>query len=304
VTDLFYANSAIVNAPSLSRPQKTNKVTDLFSGQTAVMDTPSPAPSPSRGEGLVAAGRMLAITDPRGITYLTNVYDSAGRVSQQTLADGGIWEFAYMADLGIVGETMVTDPNGKTTEYRFTGRGYVVTQTDALGQTTTTTRDPATNEVLATADALGRKISFTYDAVGNTTSITDPNNNMTRFEYDPTFNRVVPSACPAGWWCGAGGRFWCRLPGSECRSPAVSHARREIFHRISRMLVVHHRPGGGLRPVSTGQRRLSAHDVGAVRVRPIPRHVATTGKLGGWSRRHQFRPTLLPECGPGGGDAV
>lgn len=39
--------------------------------------------------------RMLTITDPRNITYLTNQYDGAGRVSQQTQADTGTYLFNW-----------------------------------------------------------------------------------------------------------------------------------------------------------------------------------------------------------------
>jgi YD repeat-containing protein len=60
-----------------------------------------------------AQGRMLTLTDARGITYLTNEYDSAGRVSKQTQADGGTYQFAYTTSNGTITQTTVTDPNGK-----------------------------------------------------------------------------------------------------------------------------------------------------------------------------------------------
>jgi len=42
-----------------------------------------------------ASHRILTITDPRNITFLTNEYDTNGRVSRQTQADAGVWQFAY-----------------------------------------------------------------------------------------------------------------------------------------------------------------------------------------------------------------
>ncbi|MGH8581986.1 MAG: DUF6531 domain-containing protein, partial [Gammaproteobacteria bacterium] len=135
------------------------------------------------------AGRLLTITDARGILFLTNEYDSAGRVSRQTLADGGIWQFAYTVSAGVITQTVVTDPAGKTTTHRFDGRGYPLAQTDGLGQATLFTRDSATNQVKATTDALGRKTATEYDAAGNVTKITDSDNKVTQFEYvqpDPT----------------------------------------------------------------------------------------------------------------------
>jgi RHS repeat-associated protein len=134
---------------------------------------------------------MLTLTDARGITYLTNEYDSAGRVSKQTQADGGTYRFAYIVTSGIVTQTTVTDPNGKQQTTRFNGRGYMLEQADGQGQATQSRRDPATNQVLSTTDSLGRATAFEYDSVGNVTKITDPNNQSTRFEYEPTFNRVT-----------------------------------------------------------------------------------------------------------------
>jgi RHS repeat-associated protein len=43
-----------------------------------------------------AGHRILTITDARGITYLSNEYDVAGRVVRQTQADGGVWRFDYV----------------------------------------------------------------------------------------------------------------------------------------------------------------------------------------------------------------
>ncbi|MGH9783994.1 MAG: DUF6531 domain-containing protein, partial [Terriglobia bacterium] len=135
-------------------------------------------------------GRMLTITDARELTYLTNEYDSEGRVIRQTLADSGVWQFAYTTTAGIVTQTTVTDPRGNVTTPRFNGQRYVLSQADALGRATASTRDPASNLLLATTDPLGRKTTFDYDAAGNVTKITDPDNKMTQFEYEPTFNRV------------------------------------------------------------------------------------------------------------------
>lgn len=39
--------------------------------------------------------QLVTVTDPRNIVYLTNQYDSGGRVSQQTLADGSVYKFAW-----------------------------------------------------------------------------------------------------------------------------------------------------------------------------------------------------------------
>ncbi len=42
------------------------------------------------------AGRILSITDARGISYITNVYSpGSGRILRQTQADGSVWNFRY-----------------------------------------------------------------------------------------------------------------------------------------------------------------------------------------------------------------
>jgi len=142
--------------------------------------------------------RLLTITDPRNITFLTNEYDSAGRVIRQTQADGGVWTFSYTTSGSFISQTVVTDPRGNPTTYRFNNFGYLISQTDALGQTTTSTRDPLTNLLLSSKDPLGRITRFAYDATGNVTSITDPQGNTRTFTYDPTFNKVTSITDPLG----------------------------------------------------------------------------------------------------------
>jgi RHS repeat-associated protein len=142
--------------------------------------------------------RLLTITDPRGITYLTNEYDGDGRVSRQTLADGGTWGFAYTAKGSRVSETVLTDPRGNARRDRFNAAGYLVSQIDALGQTTTFTRQAGTNLLVSTTDPLGRVTSYTYDAKANVTSITDPAGNVRSFTYESTFNQVTSARDPLG----------------------------------------------------------------------------------------------------------
>jgi RHS repeat-associated protein len=141
---------------------------------------------------------MLTITDPRGINFLTNEYDSNGRAIRQTQADGGVWTFSYTTSGSFISQTVVTDPRGNPTTYRFNSAGYLIQQTDALGQNTTFERQPGTNLLLATTDPLGRVTRFSYDASGNVITITDPLNNIRTFTYDSTFNKVTGITDPLG----------------------------------------------------------------------------------------------------------
>ncbi|MGH7427765.1 MAG: carboxypeptidase regulatory-like domain-containing protein, partial [Candidatus Methylomirabilaceae bacterium] len=170
-------------------------------------------------------GRILTITDARGITFITNAYSGSGRVTKQTQADGGVWLFRYQLQGatvtgpgcpgpacpteesttnitagfsftgGIIIATTVVDPRGNPTTHRFDSRGFTSEITDALGQTTRFERDAGGN-VIKTTDPLGRITRVTYDASGNITSIIDPPGNTTTFSYASTFNRLTQITDP------------------------------------------------------------------------------------------------------------
>jgi len=130
--------------------------------------------------------RMTAITDARGITFLRNTYDVNSRVCQQQQADGSLFTMFYVtADIATmpasllllqeaaaggpisqppcaaaasssrVVATVLVDPRGQPTTYQFNSAGVLTAVTNPLGQTTTYEREPATNVLLATTDALG-----------------------------------------------------------------------------------------------------------------------------------------------------
>ncbi len=128
--------------------------------------------------GYNSAGRMTTVRDRRGYTMVTNEYDANGRVSKQTLADGSVYLFTYVADsVNRVLQTDVTDPRGTVRRIRFDHpSGYPTSETRAFGtpfaQTTTTERDPASGRAVLVTDALGRKTRYTYDPTGNVASIT------------------------------------------------------------------------------------------------------------------------------------
>src|SRR5207244_1504775 len=133
---------------------------------------------------------MLTITDPRQIVYLTNQYDANNRVKKQTQADNTTFQFSYTLDnSGKVTQTNVTDPRGNLRQVTFNSDGYVLNDARAVGkpeqQTISYVRQPVSNLVLSTTDALNRQTTYTYDALGNVTSITrlagTPNAVTSRF---------------------------------------------------------------------------------------------------------------------------
>ncbi|BFU45529.1 IPT/TIG domain-containing protein [Krasilnikovia sp. MM14-A1004] len=122
------------------------------------------------------SGRLKTIEDARGTTYLTNDYDSSGRIRQQTLPGNATYQFAYTTDAaGKVTETRVTDPKGHVRRVTFNAAGYSTSDTTASGtnlaRTTTVTRDPNSNQVTAYVDPLGRRTELGYDAYGQITSV-------------------------------------------------------------------------------------------------------------------------------------
>jgi RHS repeat-associated protein len=150
--------------------------------------------------GYDTSNRMTTVKKPNGTLMVTNVYDANGRVTKQTLADGGIFLFAYTLDTnGRVIQTDITDPRGTVRRLAFNARGYMTSETFALGkpeqQITTYERDATTNLLTASVDALGRRTEYTYDTRGNTTSVTrlagTPNAVTATFTYDPTYNQLT-----------------------------------------------------------------------------------------------------------------
>ena len=149
--------------------------------------------------------RMLTIEDARGITYLTNTYDSNGRVDTQTLADGGEFEFDYTLDgSGNVTQTDVTNPRGFVRRVSFNAQGYHLTDTAALGtsveRTTTLTRETGTQLVTSVVDGLNRETEFVYDANGRVTSVTrlagTSDAVTTTFTYEPAYQQIASTTDP------------------------------------------------------------------------------------------------------------
>lgn len=144
---------------------------------------------------------MLSGTDPDGDTFVTNTYDpTSGRVTQQEVADGGIWKYAYFtSSSGAVDETNVTNPLGTVDEYTFNANGYesgeVLAQGTSVQQTVTPVYDSTTNFLDSYTDALGRETTYTYNADGSV--LTETQNagtsspQTTTYTYEPKYDRLA-----------------------------------------------------------------------------------------------------------------
>src|SRR5262249_15960136 len=83
-----------------------------------------------------AFNQMISIQDPRGIFYLTNEYDSNGRVVRQTQGDDTVFTFQYTTDptTGKVTQTDLTDPRGYIRRTTYDANGYKTSEISALGK--------------------------------------------------------------------------------------------------------------------------------------------------------------------------
>lgn len=151
------------------------------------------------------AHRLLSIKDPRNIVYLTNEYDTGGRVVRQTQADNSTFEFAYTLDgAGLISSVDVTDPRGHVRRVVYDQSRHAASDTNALGtateQTTTYTRQSGGNFLTSSTDPLGRTTAFTYDTSGNLTTVTllagTGGSLTTTYAYDPTFSDVTSVTDP------------------------------------------------------------------------------------------------------------
>jgi YD repeat-containing protein len=95
-----------------------------FKTITSTVPTVHPGTTVELARHVCRPNRLLTVKDARGIVFLTNQYDTNGRVSLQTLADSGTFQFAYTLDAnGKVTQADVTDPRGHVVRTSFNANG-------------------------------------------------------------------------------------------------------------------------------------------------------------------------------------
>jgi RHS repeat-associated protein len=168
----------------------------------------------TRSDGMVLP-LVSTITDARNNTALSALYDTSGRVTRLTAADGGATNIAYSAGIGVDGTTTVTDPRLNTASWSYTwpappsGQtakyGYWLTsETDALGRTTQLARlITGSNLVSRITDFRGRVSTLNWDTdKGNLTSVTKPTaDGLTATStagYEPDCNQCTAATDPLG----------------------------------------------------------------------------------------------------------
>jgi RHS repeat-associated protein len=151
-------------------------------------------------------GNLVSIKDQRGVITEQSTYSAFdNRVTQQIQADGGVFKFAYtlqnpMVPTSPVLQTVVTDPLGRNTTYRFDIQGFLVSVMDAAGQTRVMKHDPSHHNLISDFTGTGLcsvcgnpaegDKHYTFDQYGNITSVTDAMGGVTTLGYDNRFGKL------------------------------------------------------------------------------------------------------------------
>ncbi|MFV2198882.1 RHS repeat-associated core domain-containing protein [Nocardiopsis sp. LOL_012] len=127
--------------------------------------------------GYDSEDRLTTITGPDDHILLDLVYDTQGRVIEQTDAAGTVTEFDYSTSNGF-DTTHTTTPSGGIWTDLYSG-----------------------NVLFADIDPFGNATSYTYDKNLNLTSVQDPLGRYTDYRYDPSgrLTRVSTSASRTSW---------------------------------------------------------------------------------------------------------
>ena len=173
VTETPYAaGGTTANGPSVSvfydaLDREISRQTQGFNGATVRAD-----------QVYNALGRMEKTSRPYLVSggtpqYTSFLYDALGRVIRETTPDGSVSQIAYA--------------------------GLIVTETNALGQTRTETKN-SQGKVVSIKDALNGVMTFTYDAVGNVLTTRDAAGNVVSATYDQRGRKITSSDPDLGYW--------------------------------------------------------------------------------------------------------
>ena len=187
-----YTNGVITQATD--NIGRTVKYTYDSSGRLQTVTDPNGA---VESYGYNSLNQMTTFTDKRGTLATQNTYNANGQVSQQTLADGAVWQFSYTTT-STGTQTSVIDPRGYTRQETFNTAGYLTQEIFALGQpqqATYTYQLDAGNRTTLVTDPLGRQTHYTYDSFGDVLTMTSLYNTAKAvtgtITYDPTFHQVT-----------------------------------------------------------------------------------------------------------------
>jgi RHS repeat-associated protein len=218
----YDANGRLISIVDFSGRVYTYAYDPLNNGDLVSFTTPSTAEYPA---GLTTAygyadHNLVTVTDARGVTYLTNHYDTYDRVCEQEYG-GGIFKFSYDTAYS---KTTITDPKGFVTEWIYDPDGSATSKKvytaglrpqDPDSYVTTYQRNNTLERTSITYPA-GNGVKYTYDdgnpnmaARGNLLEIrhkanmAQPDNNsldlVTTYTYESRFNFIKTMTDPKGY---------------------------------------------------------------------------------------------------------
>jgi RHS repeat-associated protein len=136
-----------------------------------------------------ASGQLAYIQDGAGKNFVSNTYDTAGRVISQADGNGGITKFEYGDEKTILGIatgnqiTKITDPMGNVTQQINDSHKYLIKEIKPNGSTTAYEYNNQ-GKVIKKTLADGTVYTYAYDARGNQTGETWPNGYSKQTEYN------------------------------------------------------------------------------------------------------------------------
>ena len=141
-----------------------------------------------------ANGNTASLTYPSG-KQVNYTYDSKNNLTN--VSDGRYGATPKVTTFTYDSNGNMTQKNdaGRVTSYGYTYPGSLISQTDALNNTTRWTRDVFGNKLTETAPD-GNVTTYLYDSVGRLTQLTDPSSKVKNFTYDNNNNvlTIVDSA--------------------------------------------------------------------------------------------------------------
>lgn len=131
-----------------------------------------------------ALNRLISETDPLGHTW-SYTYDSVGNRASMTDANGAITTYAY--DNANRLTDIIYTPSSSV-HFTYDSGGRRTSMTDSTGTTHWTYN--ALNQVTSVTDPFNKTVSYDYDSVGNRSALTYPDNTQVNYTYDPG-NRLI-----------------------------------------------------------------------------------------------------------------
>ncbi|TWU41350.1 putative deoxyribonuclease RhsB [Novipirellula aureliae] len=110
-------------------------------------------------------------------------FDSTGNLLMRTEADGGITRFSYASGDRL---TSWVDPTGRGLRFEYDEQGNLVKRIDLQGNMVVQRSVNSKGLIESETDADGNRTTFTYDAMGNQTSVSDPLGRSQTQTYDAT----------------------------------------------------------------------------------------------------------------------